>query len=121
MADQEPMDMEDDCNLSQKQTRSLSRSLSRYSPVPSTGTSVYCWGNTDNGQLGLGKTEDDQILIPTEMKSFSGRCIREIACGSHHTLLLMKDGSVYSFGNNDSGQLGHDKATNVPGLFYSYY
>lgn len=33
--------------------------------------------------------------------------IRQAACGSKHTLLLTKDGKIYSCGNNDHGQIGH--------------
>jgi hypothetical protein len=33
--------------------------------------------------------------------------VRELACGDGHTLTLVKDGTVFSFGANDFGQLGH--------------
>jgi len=33
-----------------------------------------------------------------------------VACGENYTVAVTKDGQVYSCGNNDYGQLGHEKA-----------
>lgn len=33
-----------------------------------------------------------------------------VACGSSHTLVVLQSGEVYSCGNNDHGQLGHEKS-----------
>lgn len=33
-----------------------------------------------------------------------------VACGENYTVAITKDGKVYSCGNNDYGQLGHEKA-----------
>jgi E3 ubiquitin-protein ligase HERC4 len=41
--------------------------------------------------------------------------IAQIVCGESHTLFVIKDGSLYSCGNNDYGQLGHSKRTSIPG------
>ena len=78
-------------------------------------TEVYCWGKHSDGQLGLGGIEDQQVLSPRHCKYLSGLSVHSIACGEDHTLLLMNDGSVYSCGNNDAGQLGHDKSHTKPG------
>lgn len=69
---------------------------------------VYCWGNTVHGELGLGGIEDEQILLPREMDWCHSSSIQQAACGTTHTLLLTKDGKLFSCGNNDHGQLGHD-------------
>ena len=76
---------------------------------------VYCWGLTDDGQLGLGGIEEKQILQPVELAPFQGRRDKHVSCGQHHSILVMQDGTVYSCGNNDSGQLGHDKPRRRPG------
>lgn len=34
-----------------------------------------------------------------------------VACGNNHTIVITEDGQVYSCGNNDCGQLGHEKPT----------
>jgi alpha-tubulin suppressor-like RCC1 family protein len=46
----------------------------------------------------------------------SGELIPRIACGYYHSLALTLDGSVYSFGRNDYGQLGigNNEASRVP-------
>lgn len=77
---------------------------------------MFCWGNMAEGQLGLGGIEDDQIFTPRELAAFRGRRVRNMACGVEHTLFLMEDGAVYSCGNNDYGQLGHEKTRRKPGL-----
>ncbi|XP_019534612.2 probable E3 ubiquitin-protein ligase HERC4 isoform X2 [Aedes albopictus] len=69
---------------------------------------VYCWGNTVHGELGLGGIEDEQILLPREMDWCHSSSVQQAACGTTHTLLLTKDGKLFSCGNNDHGQLGHD-------------
>ncbi|CAH1793710.1 unnamed protein product, partial [Owenia fusiformis] len=78
------------------------------------GTALLCWGQHSSGQLGLGGIEDEQILSPTSVEFFKGRQIRDIGCGTSHTLVVLKGGTVYSFGNNDNGQLGHDKSCKKP-------
>jgi E3 ubiquitin-protein ligase HERC4 len=34
-----------------------------------------------------------------------------VACGENHTVIIIENGQIYSCGNNDSGQLGHEKPT----------
>ncbi|XP_037933955.1 probable E3 ubiquitin-protein ligase HERC4 isoform X2 [Teleopsis dalmanni] len=68
--------------------------------------SIYCWGNTVHGELGLGGIEEEHILIPRKMSWKPDTSICHIACGKWHTLFLTVDGKVYSCGNNDNGQLG---------------
>lgn len=78
---------------------------------------MLCFGSTSYGQLGLGGIEEDAITTPTDNKYFDkGRCrVKQIAAGVNHTLILLDDGTVYSCGNNDFGQLGHDGPTKKPG------
>ncbi|XP_050536005.1 probable E3 ubiquitin-protein ligase HERC4 isoform X1 [Daktulosphaira vitifoliae] len=70
---------------------------------------MFSWGNTVNGELGLGGIEDNHILSPTEITNFKDVCnIKSVACGKNHTLALTEDGKLYSCGSNDFGQLGHN-------------
>ena len=69
---------------------------------------VWTWGDGDGGQLGLGTddgeiTEDDE-LTPQKVASLSN--IISIARGYDHTVVLDNSGNVYTFGENDKGQLG---------------
>ncbi|XP_050097648.1 probable E3 ubiquitin-protein ligase HERC4 isoform X1 [Anopheles aquasalis] len=69
---------------------------------------IYCWGNTAHGELGLGGIEEEQVMVPRKMDWMHAKEIARAACGASHTLLLTNDGKMYSCGNNDHGQLGHD-------------
>jgi len=48
----------------------------------------FSWGGNKYGQLGLGDTRDR--LKPAQLDSLKGTFIREVSCGSHHTVLLSK-------------------------------
>lgn len=67
---------------------------------------VYAWGKNDVGQLGIG-TSEETIAIPTRVDKLCGKNIAAVAAGKRFSLALSKDGSVYSFGLNDKGQLGY--------------
>ncbi|XP_011505541.1 PREDICTED: probable E3 ubiquitin-protein ligase HERC4 [Ceratosolen solmsi marchali] len=81
---------------------------------------MYCWGSTVHGELGLGGIEDENILLPRELDFQKALQVKQIACGENHTIIITEDGQIYSCGNNDSGQLGHEKPTKrlqlLPGL-----
>ena len=69
---------------------------------------MLCWGSTKHGQLGLGGIEEELIVTPTENKFFTNKRVKQVASGVNHTLFLLDDGTVYSCGNNDCEQLGHE-------------
>uniref|UniRef100_A0A4W6BVK7 HECT and RLD domain containing E3 ubiquitin protein ligase 3 n=1 Tax=Lates calcarifer TaxID=8187 RepID=A0A4W6BVK7_LATCA len=76
---------------------------------------MLCWGNAKDGQLGVG-VERNPVFEPRNCHVFSGRGLKEIACGGQHSLFLLHDGSVYTCGSNSCGQLGHDKPGTSPEL-----
>uniref|UniRef100_A0A7N6FAA9 HECT domain-containing protein n=1 Tax=Anabas testudineus TaxID=64144 RepID=A0A7N6FAA9_ANATE len=76
---------------------------------------MLCWGNAQDGQLGAG-VERNAVLEPRNCHVFSGRGLKEIACGWQHSMFLLRDGSVYTCGSNSCGQLGHDKPGASPEL-----
>lgn len=78
---------------------------------------MLCWGSTKYGQLGLGGIEEELITNPVENKYFDkSKRLKQIACGYNHTLFLLEDGTVFSCGNNDFEQLGHDGTRKKPGI-----
>ncbi|KAF7994791.1 hypothetical protein HCN44_004263 [Aphidius gifuensis] len=81
---------------------------------------MFCWGSTVHGELGLGGIEDENIPVPRELNFEKATQIQEIACGENYTVVITNNGQVYSCGNNDYGQLGHDKPKKrlqlIPGL-----
>jgi Regulator of chromosome condensation (RCC1) repeat len=69
------------------------------------GLAVFTWGRGEDGQLGLGDTSDQDE--PTYVDSLRGVGVRQIACGSGHTVVLSTEGEVYTWGRGDDGRLGH--------------
>ncbi|XP_054722034.1 uncharacterized protein LOC129231695 [Uloborus diversus] len=65
---------------------------------------VYTWGWGIHGQLGHGNAED--VNIPTVVKALKKKNIVAISAGQGHTVLLSKNGDVYTFGCGMFGQLG---------------
>ena len=56
------------------------------------GLAVFSWGRGEDGQLGVGDTSD--LQEPTFVDALRGVGVRQIACGSGHTVVLTTDGSV---------------------------
>ena len=66
---------------------------------------VYSWGRGEDGQLGLGDTNDQhQPILVKALKDFK---LLQIACGSGHTVVLTEDREVHTWGRGDDGRLGH--------------
>lgn len=75
-----------------------------------TENKVYAVGNNKYGQLGLGDKLDR--YIPTEIKSLENKNIIRIIGGQYHTFAINKNGNVYVFGFNLSGELGLGNSNN---------
>jgi len=75
---------------------------------------VWSFGNNYSGQLGLGDTNNR--LVPTKISSVEGWTLKEkakqIASGRSSSLIIDMNDNVWSFGNNQSGQLGLDDIEN---------
>lgn len=75
---------------------------------------MLCWGNASFGQLGLGGIDGEIIVEPTRCDFFLNKTVRDVGCGSRHTVFVLDDGTVYTCGCNDLGQLGHDRGRKKP-------
>uniref|UniRef100_A0A8B9QC21 HECT-type E3 ubiquitin transferase n=1 Tax=Apteryx owenii TaxID=8824 RepID=A0A8B9QC21_APTOW len=75
---------------------------------------MLCWGNASFGQLGLGGIDEEIVLEPRKSVFFLNKRIRDVGCGLRHTVFALDDGTVYTCGCNDLGQLGHEKARKRP-------
>lgn len=74
---------------------------------------LYSWGSDAHGQLGhdscahlTQKSVKQKVLFPRMLSSLKDEFIKEICCGYAHTLAITMHGRVYSWGNNESSQLG---------------
>ena len=77
-------------------------------------SSLYAWGNNQNGQLGLGR---DNVIVntPTKINGITGT-IKEVIVYNrpynntqynyNHVYVITEDSSLYLWGNNEKGQLG---------------
>ncbi|XP_058186613.1 ultraviolet-B receptor UVR8 isoform X5 [Rhododendron vialii] len=65
---------------------------------------VQSWGRNQNGQLGLGTTEDS--LVPQRIDAFQGISVKMVAAGAEHTAAVTDDGELYGWGWGRYGNLG---------------
>src|SRR3984957_5407117 len=70
--------------------------------VRSDGT-VWAWGLNGNGELN-GSANKTVQLTPEQVPGLSG--ITQVATDGFHTLALRSDGTVWSWGTNDHGEIG---------------
>ncbi|XP_036430879.1 probable E3 ubiquitin-protein ligase HERC3 isoform X2 [Colossoma macropomum] len=69
---------------------------------------VFAWGTGDGGQLGLG-TVEEAVRVPRLIKKLCEHRISQVMCGNQHCIALSKDGQLFTWGQNSSGQLGLGK------------
>ena len=81
--------------------------------LASDGT-VYTWGWNQYGQLGNGTTTNSRIpvAVATTGTPLAGKTISQIAAGNAHALAMTDDGTVYTWGWNQYGQLGNNSTIN---------
>jgi alpha-tubulin suppressor-like RCC1 family protein len=82
---------------------------------------VWSWGRSSGGALGLGTTTLDPHPSPTKISGLSG--IVRIFAGDDTAFAIRNDGTVFGWGNNSSGQIGTGGASQpvslpveVPGM-----
>uniref|UniRef100_A0A6N2NBC1 Protein kinase domain-containing protein n=1 Tax=Salix viminalis TaxID=40686 RepID=A0A6N2NBC1_SALVM len=61
------------------------------------------WGRNQNGQLGLGTTEDS--LVPQKIQAFQGVSIKLVAAAAEHTAAVKEDGELYGWNESSLGIL----------------
>ena len=94
----------------------------------------FSWGHNGYCQLGNGSTNQGltpaiiqnsllgrkvvQVILSTMwMKNVDpvdhvDHLLFQVACGSHHSLCLTSDGDIFSWGQNNCGQIGSGTTTN---------
>ena len=78
----------------------------------STDGEVYCWGNNEVGQLGLGNVGDPSLL-PIKVPGLGK--VSQLSVGAVHNCALSQ-GKAYCWGQNGNGKLGSgsDAQSNSP-------
>jgi hypothetical protein len=67
---------------------------------------LYSWGGGDKGQLGHG--DENSQNMPQIVEALRGKKVVKVGAGMHHTMALLDNGDVYSWGSGEYGRLGHD-------------
>jgi alpha-tubulin suppressor-like RCC1 family protein len=81
---------------------------------------VWAWGQDGVGQLGVGGANFDHTNSPVQSMGLTQ--IVAIAAGGNYSVALDQNGMVWTWGQNDSGQLGNGGTVNtnlptrVPGI-----
>jgi alpha-tubulin suppressor-like RCC1 family protein len=71
-----------------------------------SGGTVMSWGDDTFGQLGNGiASANGDTEVPAAVPGLSG--VTAVAAGEEHSLALLSDGTVMSWGENRYGQLGN--------------
>ncbi|GMI11472.1 hypothetical protein TrLO_g5187 [Triparma laevis f. longispina] len=105
--------------LSNKTIKSITCGSS-HSACLTTSGDVYTWGRGFEGQTGhassaLEESVNDVItsvqLLPKCVSAFVKNPVKAVECGEKFTIVVCEDGSVWSWGEGGSGQLGCGRVT----------
>lgn len=72
---------------------------------------LFCWGNNDNGQLGIGSTTGANRPPATPVNLGAGRSAVDVWLGGNHTCALLDNDTVKCWGWNFYGELGYGDTT----------
>ena len=73
-----------------------------------TDGTLWLWGSNNNGQLGDNTAASKSS--PVQTVAF-GTNWKQVSCGLYHTVAIKTDGSMWSWGYNNYGQLGDNTVT----------
>jgi len=81
------------------------------------GSELASTGQNDAGQTGRGGSMNLESLGKVSLPPGTlEEPIRLLACGQHHTILVLESGLVFGFGENEAGQLGLGTHIGRPGF-----
>ncbi len=111
-----PTDITGQFNLAVEETITQVSLGGYHSAVLTSNGRIFTWGDNSNGQLGDGTTTDKSV--PTDITSqFTSllnleETITSISLGEYHSAVLTSAGRVFTWGGNNSGQLGNSTYVN---------
>lgn len=74
--------------------------------------SVWAWGKNNVGQLSQGHTTEVNYAVTAWLGDYPLRGVKKVDIGADFMTALMNDGTVYSWGYNNAGQLCNGTRTN---------
>jgi alpha-tubulin suppressor-like RCC1 family protein len=74
---------------------------------------VWAWGSNDDGKLGVATSNPQRTAV--QVTSLTTAVTKVAAAGGGHSLALMNDKTVMSWGRNTLGQLGRTTTPTTPG------
>ena len=81
---------------------------------------IYICGSYLHGKLGIEDLTTISVVTFTAIKSLQGKKVKQVACGDYHTLCVLDDGAVYTWGGTLYNKLGHrsntGRGSSKPGL-----
>lgn len=82
----------------------------RHTVAIKTDGSLWCWGANSYGQLGdnTGTSKSSPVQTITRGVNWSS-----VACGYAHTVATKTDGTLWTWGLNNNGQLGNNTSTST--------
>ncbi|KAM5290544.1 X-linked retinitis pigmentosa GTPase regulator isoform 2-T2 [Glossophaga mutica] len=80
--------------------------------VSTEGGKIYAVGGNNEGQLGLGDTEDRDTFHLIEFFT-SQHQLKQLSAGSNTSAALTEDGKLFVWGENSEGQIGLNNVSNV--------
>lgn len=88
----------------------------------SSSGAIYSWGAFTYGQLGVEQnpkiiSDPDGFAYqpsPLQIQTLRNYKVIDVACGDAHTLALINDGQIFSWGGAGCGQLGHQNLSQMP-------
>ena len=86
----------------------LNSSAANFSCAILSDHTIKCWGRNSNGQIGNGSTGSG-VATPAAVSGIS--TATQISLGNDYSCALLSDGTIKTWGANDSGQLGDGTTT----------
>ncbi|WP_395739382.1 choice-of-anchor D domain-containing protein [Prosthecobacter sp.] len=100
--------------LAGKRVVSVSAGENHTLALCSDGT-VAAWGLNSSGQLGNSSTTQSAVPVAVNTSGvLAGKTVIAISAGTVHSMAVCSDGTLVTWGNNSSGQLGNNTTTQSP-------
>jgi len=115
VAESVPVDITSEFNLNPgEKIIQVSLGGFHYSVITSEGR-IFTWGQNDNGQLGDGTTtySSAPIDITSQFSFDEEEKIIQVSLGGSHSSVITSKGRIFTWGENDNGQLGDGTTTDI--------